>query len=416
MPSRRCGANSSAAGTRRTAQPYTAKYKEPYAALIERRPDLPYITLTCENTHTALPYIDVVNEILEYYVAHDGLDAEAARDTGERHHAGTAGRAAEHHAAGLRQASRGALPAHSAVRSLDRDGAPVLRLLRDAAVAGARDVPDRRRAVRAGAALRPRGDLLRVAGPLARRARDLHRSRSAAADGTSCMGSRPHADATTVAIDADTKQRIDLNSAKALSRRLGVTYKEFTEIVQTGFVNPKLDRLVVLYKLGVSIHSVKLARGSREHDALRAEQGSPGQGPRAPCRAADQARYDALTQDDWQTLEGAAGVRHSGFRSSRHEFHLTPAQVEAELQAIPYDSILVLADPDAGCDFDQTTLRYASGRAADDIAFLRINLFVRLWRKLGWTIEETDRALQAFVPANAPFEPRRSTSSRSRPR
>ncbi len=30
---------------------------------------------------------------------------------------------------------------------------------------------------------------------------------------------------------------------------------------------------------------------------------------------------------------------------------------------------------------------------------IKINLFVRLWRKLGWTIEETDRALQAFLPA-----------------
>jgi hypothetical protein len=28
-------------------------------ALVERRPDLPHIALTCENTHTALPYIDV---------------------------------------------------------------------------------------------------------------------------------------------------------------------------------------------------------------------------------------------------------------------------------------------------------------------------------------------------------------------
>ena len=83
---------------------------------------------------------------------------------------------------------------------------------------------------------------------------------------------------------------------------------------------------------------------------------------------------------------------------------LQPAQVEGELLAIPFGDILVLADPDAGCDFDLTTLRYADGDPADDIAFLRINLFVRLWRALGWTIEETDRALQVFVPKSAPFE------------
>ena len=85
-------------------------------------------------------------------------------------------------------------------------------------------------------------------------------------------------------------------------------------------------------------------------------------------------------------------------------FNMSAAQLEVELQAIPFDGVLVLADPDAGCNFDLTTLRYANGNPADAIAFLRINLFVRLWRKLGWSIEETDRALQAFVPKNTPFE------------
>ena len=36
-----------------------------YRKLIARRPDLEYIELTCENTNTPLPYIDLVNELLE---------------------------------------------------------------------------------------------------------------------------------------------------------------------------------------------------------------------------------------------------------------------------------------------------------------------------------------------------------------
>src|SRR3712207_7073898 len=43
------------------------------------------IPLTCENTNTALPQIDLVNEILEYYVAHNALTADAARDRSEEH-------------------------------------------------------------------------------------------------------------------------------------------------------------------------------------------------------------------------------------------------------------------------------------------------------------------------------------------
>ncbi|HEY0609789.1 MAG TPA: neuraminidase-like domain-containing protein, partial [Chitinophaga sp.] len=74
------------------------------------------------------------------------------------------------------------------------------------------------------------------------------------------------------------------------------------------------------------------------------------------------------------------------------------------LQNKVFKNILILADPDTGCNFDETTFRYADGRAADDIAFLKVNLFVRIWRKLVWSITETDRALQAFIPKNTPFD------------
>ncbi|HMK25358.1 MAG TPA: neuraminidase-like domain-containing protein [Chitinophagaceae bacterium] len=38
-----------------------------------RRPDIQHIQLTCENTNMALPYIDLVNEILEYYILNGNL-------------------------------------------------------------------------------------------------------------------------------------------------------------------------------------------------------------------------------------------------------------------------------------------------------------------------------------------------------
>ncbi|MEG3838648.1 peptidoglycan-binding protein [Microcoleus sp. herbarium14] len=47
-----------------------------------KRPDLPHIPLTCENTNTPIPYIDLVNEVLESYVAFGKLDLPPAKDTG----------------------------------------------------------------------------------------------------------------------------------------------------------------------------------------------------------------------------------------------------------------------------------------------------------------------------------------------
>jgi hypothetical protein len=47
-----------------------------------RRPDLPYIKLNCENTNTPLPYLDLVNEILESFVVLNGkLSPTTAKNT-----------------------------------------------------------------------------------------------------------------------------------------------------------------------------------------------------------------------------------------------------------------------------------------------------------------------------------------------
>src|SRR5262249_55081362 len=48
-----------------------AKTENPQTVLLERRPDIQHLPLTCENTNTALPYIDVVNETLEYFIANN---------------------------------------------------------------------------------------------------------------------------------------------------------------------------------------------------------------------------------------------------------------------------------------------------------------------------------------------------------
>jgi hypothetical protein len=46
----------------------------PIEVLLKRRPDIEHVQLTCENTNTILPYIDLVNEILEYYVVNHTLN------------------------------------------------------------------------------------------------------------------------------------------------------------------------------------------------------------------------------------------------------------------------------------------------------------------------------------------------------
>ena len=57
-------------------------FSNPQDVLLGRRPDLQYLPLTCANTNTALPYIDIVNETLEYFVASGlTLDGYQGHDT-----------------------------------------------------------------------------------------------------------------------------------------------------------------------------------------------------------------------------------------------------------------------------------------------------------------------------------------------
>ncbi|WP_299518804.1 neuraminidase-like domain-containing protein [uncultured Serinicoccus sp.] len=53
----------------------------PIEVLFERRPDLQHLLLSCENTNVALPYVDLVNEILEHIVVNEDLATFEGQNT-----------------------------------------------------------------------------------------------------------------------------------------------------------------------------------------------------------------------------------------------------------------------------------------------------------------------------------------------
>ena len=176
--------------------------------------------------------------------------------------------------------------------------------------------------------------------------------------------------ALTKAVDPETQQRIDLVSAKALARRLSVSYTELVELVRSRFVNPKLDALVTLHKLHIDVDT-----------ALRYKKRSLS----ADEQQTFEQRLQQLTTQFNPTLDP------NGFNAQNW--------LDTTVETADFNQILILADEDASCNFDKTELQRADGTPAQPLDFLRINLFVRLWRRLGWSIEETDRALAVFQPA-----------------
>jgi peptidoglycan hydrolase-like protein with peptidoglycan-binding domain len=337
--------------------------KTPYDVFVERRPDLPNLPLTCENTNTAMPYIDIVNEILEYYVVNDALKANSGNDTGD---ATTPELIAE---------PQNILPA--AYDKLEKARYPltlpfdlwletVRRFLEyfDVKLWQVLDV------------FRPSDDLFAPAAD----AKAYYRANVFAeflglSPSEYAIFTDPDAAANWFGLygyDKEADALADLKSAKALARRLSITYQDLVDLVLTGFVNPRLNTLTVLQKLGIQVNDVFRYKRDPNYQAMSAEE-----------LAAFEKRLTDLT-----TMYQGLGFDARAW--------LDKAWLNGD-----FNQVLLLADPDTGCSFEHTTLRYANGADIDAIALAKLNLFVRLWKKLGWKMEEIDRALQVCTAATS---------------
>jgi hypothetical protein len=335
---------------------YTEHYLLPYDALTIRRPDLPHIPLTCENINTMMPYIDLVNEILEYFVAHGRVEAEAAHDTGE---AASADLVAEPQY----------IEAH-AYQKLHRAVYP-LNLPFDLWLETARDFLDHFEVPLAEVleVFRPTNELLAPdsAGPGEHYYRiQIFAESLGLSPAELSLLTKPKPLESWFSLygyrDSDAALTA-LRSAKTLSKRLGVSYKELVELVKTSFVNPKIAGLSVLERLGMDLG-----------DVFGYMTGTLSPGERSTIEA-------SLTRFD---------RRYSPFQSR--------GWLTEQWQEGTFADALVLHDSTAACNFDETELCYADGHPASPLDFLKLNLFVRLWKRLGWSIEELDRSLGALLP------------------
>lgn len=366
-----------------------------------RRPDLGALPLTCENTNTAMPYIDLVNEILEYFIAHnDRLDAGAAYDTGS---ATTADLTAEpqHLIPGvytttLKQAVYPlTLPFDLWIETVRgflgyfKTSLPhVLEALRPADTlelfAGAPPTPYYRAQILA--------ESLRIS--------PSEYAVFTATDTANWFTLYGNYTDEATALN-------DLKNAKTLSQRLGVSYQGLTNLIQAGFLNPGLYALIFQFK-----------RFGIDMGTAFSFTGQPGFPTWVQFTASDPQRAA-----DFQALLSSITARYKQ-QNPNSTFDAT-AWLKKLLPADYSKTVLVLADPNTGCDFSKTTLQYADGSPAKPspakpLDFLKLNLLVRLATKLGcdldagfdappgssgaggqapnWTLDELDRALQAFFP------------------
>lgn len=346
--------------------PYPGGTDTPYDVLTQRRPDLPNLALSCENTHTALPYIDIVNEVLEFWIAGGGrLGPDDVRNTTT---ASTEELLAEprfviesaYDDLALAVYPRplpfdlwtGTVRAH-----LEAVGVSFWRLL------DALRVDDNAPADGSGyGAFEVAAERL----GLSPAETELYTNPEKLTAWYMLYG---HPD--------DASARSGLATAKSLARRLEVDYTDFVDLIRTGFVNPRLSAVELLHRIGLDVADIVTLL----------------------------AHEDLLT-GDLVTVTGDDRDKALAVRATAAALDKASAATGIDLRAKVRDwavdgtltGILLLWSAGSASDFDAVTLRYADRTdlpiAAADLT--RLNLFVRLRTSLGWSTAETDRALCAF--------------------
>lgn len=342
-----------------TDRPGVGGKANPLDVLLARRPDLAHLPLSCENTNVALPYIDVVNETLEYFIAHDqSLAGFEGHDTAETEDsidllANPKFVDETVYATLLGEAAPDPLPFHRPLELLRRH---VLAL--GSGPAPGRCLADAMTALRGDNAVdraTPTGYGWRdVAMERLGLNRQLYRLLTDSSVPLPELFGFPMG--TTPA-----EASAELSGAKAYCRRARLDYGELIALTKTGFVNPAAALLPRLRHLGVTLATLA------------------------------QVAAGTITDPDLDALL-PAGVDPAEVRQFVTD-HLGAARTLIVLNQLP--------DTDPG-DFASFVLGYFDPDPGDhrlsDLDWRRMARLTRIRTALGWSVELTDTAIRALWP------------------
>ncbi len=323
-----------------------------------RRPDLAYLKLTCENTNTELPYIDLVNEVLENYILFNGPTPQAAHDTGE-----------------ITTAELDASPQYTMEgATVDSKEGPYYKLARavypftlpyNLPIAVARtylqSLDGSRREILEAFQTNPSAATAAVDAEYLELDPRLYEVLTAST--LAGQAATPPLLAQLYGYDpSDVSWRTSLASVPAFLQRTGIEADDLVELLRTRFVNPDYPT------------------GPDQTFFTRLPIGYP--------------TLMTLVQDHFATTD-AAILDALGDAISLSEIEAWWKRNESIGQ------IIVIASPEGGCEMERATLAQLAGQSAPSEADLdRMQSFIRLWRVLGWSMSDLDRAITTFNEAS----------------
>ncbi len=322
--------------------------QNPIDVLKERRPDIEHIQLSCANTNTVLPYIDLVNEVMEYYVVNGNLTAFEGHDNAE-------GEKTEDLLADpkfVMQAAYTEVKTKVYPYNLPFDyPLEALRLLFNAWNTSLADV------------------LLQFNDALSAQKEVLNLNEE---EYKILTGSSTH----TLPEFFGEPSGADLNAlntaianGKTFSRRVDISYEDLVSLLRTSFVNPGIAVVPLLENLKVSLTTLQSFYDGTTTDAA----------------------FDALLP---ATLDAT----------------LYNGNVKQWLRDNETLIMGLITLTDAGsktteCNFAEVQLRFALPDDANNkltaLAYNKLHRFIRIWKKSGWTIETTNNILNSLLPVPA---------------
>lgn len=336
----------------------------PLDKLSKRRPDLLHLPLTCENTNTVIPYIDLANEVMEFYTANDSLASFKGYDTGETTAEELRANPQNFNLEAYRKLKDAkypfTLPYHQPLDVMRTYG-DQFKVKRYDAMKAINPQPDAttRRAIEAESLALCQEEYSSLTGE--------------AFDGT------PDTTALHKYFGYNSASDLEkMSGVREFLRRSGLAYTDLVELVKSSFINPHQGTLDFLQKL----FSFSLI----DADAI----------------------YTKLEQIEAETLNPANDldivVALNAYNSDSGT-SVTPAQFAkwVMLHLDEFRQVITLYQPESKCELDTTTLRTlesiyesssSSGISSD--SWSKIHRFIRFWRKLGWKIHETDLMLAAL--------------------
>ncbi len=358
--------------------------KSPLDIFAARRPDLSHLPLTCENTNTIIPYIDLVNEVMEYYTVHDKLDENAAFDTGDTTAQELRANPQNFEPEAYRILKNAvypfSLPFHQPLDVI-RTYSDHLKIERyEIMKAMQKDLsPEAFKAIESEA-LRISEEEYRVLTLQNFNGGDdldeLNTAEPKPKRQLQQYYGFPYANPEDV-LELD-PVKVNMEKVAGIGvkdgiheflRRAGVKYTDLVELVKTRFINPHqnileyLEQLFVKSKLDV---------------------------------------YSKLQQINAGTLDPSDD---SDLMLVLENRNIPPADFAEWVRKNfeNFNSIITLYQPQSACDLDTTSLKTLRNIYADSTSsgitnetWSKIHRFIRLWRKLGWTIHEVDLMLSAL--------------------